>query len=332
MVGKSNLMLIILVLLLAITLLIPKQILVADSLTSNNPSKCVCMCVAFRLDDIQDFFLRTAQKEIINMFENSNVSLTLGIIGNSFGDDTDLVNTVKESIRNNDLLYSHGPQIEIATHGWNHEDFTKFSEKEQSNLIRKANEKIADVLSIAKPTGFIPPYNLYNNKTISALRNNNMTYISASALTSTQPTFAEKYDKNNLDDINKDKQNTAASSRLQAHNNKDKQNTAASSRLQAHNNLIYNFPYTADTGDISLDKSHWVGKSFQQTLTDVKNSLSKYGFAVILMHPQEYTVREGMKFEKDKLNLKQLDQLKLLLQYFRSEGISVVNLKDVARC
>ncbi|MGI0015931.1 MAG: hypothetical protein ACREBU_21130, partial [Nitrososphaera sp.] len=39
-------------------------------------------CIAFRLDDIQDFYLTKSQMEIIRTFENRNTSLTIGVIGN----------------------------------------------------------------------------------------------------------------------------------------------------------------------------------------------------------------------------------------------------------
>ena len=77
-----------------------------------------CRCVAFRLDDIQDYFLNKVQMEIINTFQKNNTNLTVGVIGNYFGNDTLLVDFVKEKLKTNDH------SLEIANHGWNHEDFT----------------------------------------------------------------------------------------------------------------------------------------------------------------------------------------------------------------
>lgn len=72
-----------------------------------------CGCVAFRLDDIQDYFLREAQMEVINVFDRKDASLTVGVIGNYFGGDAALVHFVRDKAANN-------PSFEVANHGLNH--------------------------------------------------------------------------------------------------------------------------------------------------------------------------------------------------------------------
>ncbi|TBR24445.1 MAG: hypothetical protein EPO63_03895, partial [Candidatus Nitrosotenuis sp.] len=54
-----------------------------------------CNCVAFRLDDVQDYFLNGAQIDILNTFEQKQASLTIGIIANVFGDDPKLLPLIK---------------------------------------------------------------------------------------------------------------------------------------------------------------------------------------------------------------------------------------------
>jgi hypothetical protein len=77
-----------------------------------------CSCVFFRLDDIQDYYLTNAQQSIINMFQEFKIPLTIGVIGNHFGQDKGMVNFIaeKESDTNWEML--------ITNHGYNHEDFT----------------------------------------------------------------------------------------------------------------------------------------------------------------------------------------------------------------
>ncbi len=72
-----------------------------------------CGCVAFRLDHIQDYFLREVQMEVINVFDRKDASLTVGVIGNYFGGDAALVQFVRDKAANN-------PSFEVANHGWNH--------------------------------------------------------------------------------------------------------------------------------------------------------------------------------------------------------------------
>jgi hypothetical protein len=72
-----------------------------------------CGCIAFRLDHIQDYFLREVQMEVINVFDRKDASLTVGVIGNYFGGDAALVQFVRDKAANN-------PSFEVANHGWNH--------------------------------------------------------------------------------------------------------------------------------------------------------------------------------------------------------------------
>ena len=74
-----------------------------------------CNCVVFRLDDIQDVWLSNTQQTLINTFRNQSLPLTVGIIANQFGQDTALVNTIK-----NGLADTKFP-LEIADHGYDHE-------------------------------------------------------------------------------------------------------------------------------------------------------------------------------------------------------------------
>lgn len=46
-----------------------------------------CRCVAFRLDDIGDTNYPYIEDRLLDIFQNSNTSLTVGIIGNRFGNN-----------------------------------------------------------------------------------------------------------------------------------------------------------------------------------------------------------------------------------------------------
>lgn len=130
-----------------------------------------CNCVAFRLDDIQDYWLDDVQAKIINTFQEKNASLTIGIIANYFGQDSKIVDLVKQGADST-------PPLEIANHGWNHEPFATFTENGQWWLLRQANQKIQSVTGIT-PDVFIAPYNSINNDTFKAVTENNLDMISA---------------------------------------------------------------------------------------------------------------------------------------------------------
>ncbi len=130
-----------------------------------------CNCVAFRLDDVQDYWLDDVQTKIINTFQEKNASLTVGIIANYFGHDKKIVELVSER------LYGK-PELEIANHGWNHESFGNLTEEQQWWLIRQANQKIYNTTGVT-PTIFITPYDKINNDTFKAAQENNINIVSA---------------------------------------------------------------------------------------------------------------------------------------------------------
>ncbi len=131
-----------------------------------------CHCVAFRFDDVQDYYLNRVQIAVMDTFQQKNSSLTIGLIGNYFGNDTLLLSYIKTKIHNG------SSELEIANHGWNHEDFTTFNKSRQSELITKTNEKILHLLGI-KPVVFIPPYNSMNNDLIENLQEKKFAVISS---------------------------------------------------------------------------------------------------------------------------------------------------------
>ena len=99
--------------------------------------------MAFRLDDVQDLYHNEIQMSIIDMFREENAKLTIGIISNSFGKDSMLLNHIKNATRDKDNSI-----IRVASHGWNHEDMTKIKKEDQSLMIKLSKQKILNLLGI----------------------------------------------------------------------------------------------------------------------------------------------------------------------------------------
>jgi peptidoglycan/xylan/chitin deacetylase (PgdA/CDA1 family) len=116
--------------------------------------------VCFRLDDIQDYYLSAAQREVIRIFKGENLPLSIGIISNTFGTDKDLVDFVKNSA-------GTSPKMEIVSHGYNHEDFTTFSRENQVTLLTDSKNQIKTATGVDIDV-FIPPYNAVNDDTWAA--------------------------------------------------------------------------------------------------------------------------------------------------------------------
>jgi peptidoglycan/xylan/chitin deacetylase (PgdA/CDA1 family) len=141
-----------------------------------------CRCVAFRFDDVQDYYLRDVQIGVMDEFSKRDVKLTLGVIGNYFGNDEGLVTYVKNG--------ATAGRLEVANHGWNHESFIEYRKDEQSRLLNQTNSKMEAILGI-KPLVFIAPYNTVNADTFAAARENNIRYISAN-MTMDRPPYHER--------------------------------------------------------------------------------------------------------------------------------------------
>ena len=56
-----------------------------------------CPCVAFRLDDVQDLYHNDIQMAIIDTFREENAKFTIGIICNTFGKDSALLDYIKNA-------------------------------------------------------------------------------------------------------------------------------------------------------------------------------------------------------------------------------------------
>jgi len=256
----------------------------------SNSNPVSCNCVAFRLDDVQDDYLTKPQIGIMNVFKERNLSLTVGIIGHDTGKDKKLVSSyIKERIVNGSNKNTKDA-IEIANHSWNHEHFQALTLGEQSESIRKTNEKIKNIFGIS-PTIFIAPYSEFNNDTILAVRENNMSYFSAD-LRDHEP-------------------------------------------YSAHSNAtIYHLPETAETGGCTNCKNDysnasWYGVSHNKTLSQINGSLSKYGFAVVLMHPDEYSIGHEQYNPQNDIDRKQIRELELLIDKIQEEGLSIVTIGDI---
>ncbi|MEM2760657.1 MAG: polysaccharide deacetylase family protein [Nitrososphaerales archaeon] len=133
-----------------------------------------CKCVAFRLDDVQDYFTRDAQKDLINMFLDEHAPLTIGIIGGYLHEDRDLIEFLQNAV-------SKG-SIEVANHSWNHKDHSVMAFDEQQDSIVKTNERIEELFGV-RPKTFIPPENAFNEQTLVVMQQNGLTHISGSVFT-----------------------------------------------------------------------------------------------------------------------------------------------------
>lgn len=237
-----------------------------------------CNCVAFRLDDIQDYWLEDTQIELINIFYERETPLTLGVLGKNFGNDEKLISEFNKMVLKN-------PSFEIANHGWEHEDFTELSESDQQLLLKNTNEKISSIFG-ESPHVFIPPFNNFNDDTIQSMKNNKMTHLSSSIVKGDNPPFLIR------------------------------------------NSDFYRFPETATMGEYEIEQDKFVGVKSEIVFERIQKSIDDYGFAVVTMHPQEFSMfQDGVNVNK--LNVEQIDELKKLLNKIKKSGIRFVTIDKI---
>jgi peptidoglycan/xylan/chitin deacetylase (PgdA/CDA1 family) len=147
------------------------------------PPMPTCNCVAFRLDNVQDYWLDNVQIKVIDSFDSKNAGITIGTIGKAFGNDSKLVSYLKSKIQTSDM--------DMAINGWSFEDFTTFNRDQQSQLLQESQTKISSLLGTS-PSVFIPPYGRTNDDTFYAMTYNNIDTISGSSALKIPSDLAEK--------------------------------------------------------------------------------------------------------------------------------------------
>ena len=237
----------------------------------------ICNCVAFRMDDIQNYWLLDPQLEVLETFKEYNVPLTIGVIGESFeGYMANYIHNVTSSENSN---------IEIANHGWAHEYFSLLDKDQQSQIIKISNDRIFNETGLL-PKIFYPPFGESDNSTLEVLREHNFTIMS-STFGSSPPPYPLV--------------------------------------ISGINHL----PATALTADYVADTEMFQGLPHNETLTDIQNSQIKFGFSVVALHPQEFSMIENGTYV-DKTNPDQIHELVLLIKEIQKSKLKTVFVSQIS--
>jgi len=232
-----------------------------------------CNCISFRLDDVQDYFLADTQIEIINLFAEKNLPLTVGVIGGTIGSDERITSILKANLEKNN--------IEIANHSWNNDVITSVNTNIQEDNITKTNDSISEIFGVT-PKVFIPPENLYDQNTIEILKKNGFTYLVSHIEEKSEPY---------IDD-----------------------------------DLFHIVPAITETGKL-VDSIRWEIREKEYIKEKIIQSLNQKGYAIIMMHPQEFSINdEGGLYIP---NQKSLSELSLLLDEISQFDAKVVKISEV---
>ena len=181
--------------------------------------------------------------------------------------------------------------FELDVHGWDHVDYTQLSQEEQLTTLQQVNDKIHTIFGQYSQV-FIPPYNRFNGDTIEVLKPVGIKIFSA--------------------DTSSDK---------------------ASYFVQNGKNVVklsptlYHLPamttFKSDNGN-----GTWIKIPIPTLLTEIDNYVSKYGYVVVLLHPQNFAKMENNVFV-DVVSPNEIQDLSSLIDSIKSKNLRITTFAGV---
>ena len=268
-----------------IAILLVSSFIATPRAFATSPANRRCDCVIFRLDDVQDHWLDEQQSAIMDLFVSHNDHLTLGLIMGIFGDDLKLLDSMKNGIDKG--------LFELALHGWQHVDHSTLDATTQTSNFSQANNKFKTMTGQSF-TVFLPPYDKFNQATITAMANTGIRIISSDK-SDPSPAFISGQDFTGLDN----------------------------ERTIFHLPISVAFKYFADGKD-------WKEVSVSDILNAVDKDIAAQGYAVVTLHPQDLAFKNNGGFDNT-LDQRELGNLQLLLDSLSAKNIPTASFSRVTQ-
>ena len=257
---------------------------------NNGTAISTCNCVVFRMDGIQDYWISAGQLAAMNQFVVRNQSLTLGILTNDTGEDTDIVDNVRRGVESG--------LFELAMHGANDTDHTTLSEEQQRNSLNQSNTKIVALFGNASDV-FVPPFDAFNAETLNAMRQVDMTILSA---------------------------NTSSFNELQlGGGSNNESSTLLSDPIQSR--TIFYVPSTISFKDYFDDQ--YLRNSVEDIFSNVTQSIGAYGYAVVVMNPTDFMILDPVGDPTETLNVNEITDLSRLIDMMLTNNIPIGSFSEI---
>ena len=259
-------------------------------------TRTFCNCVVIRMDDVQDYWLNSVQVALINLFESKNQSASLGLIMHYVGNDSKIVNKI------NQALTTH--LFELDLHGWDHVNYTKMTENQQKTSLDKANSKMQNLFK-TKSIVFIPPLDAFNNDSLKAMNSLGLRIISSGA-----------------EEENSFNQNRSIFS-------VDNNNSSNNATKTKSTTMIYHLPSTIFFKDFK--NGVWVKTPFGDIMGNVTRNVKMHGYAVIVIHPQDFSQLNPAKRNVfiNSIDQSQMADLSRIIDMLIAKGIHIVTFHNV---
>ncbi len=94
------------------------------------------------------------------------------------------------------------------------------------------------------------------------------------------------------------------------------------------NESLYRFPAVATTGEYVPSQNRILGISSDRTFSDAFEGVKKYGYAVITIHPQEFSVFKGGEYT-NVINSEHFNELETLIKKIKTQKIKIVHIGQI---
>jgi peptidoglycan/xylan/chitin deacetylase (PgdA/CDA1 family) len=187
--------------------------------------------------------------------------------------------------------YSKGI-FELALHGWDHDDYSKLTIMDQERSLLNAKTKLEHLFGNSSKI-FIPPYNKFNRFTINAMKKLGIKIISSSVYSDYHLFFMANNPKN-----------------------------------KSPSNYIYHLPEMVSFE--AFKGARPIPIPLEQIVSNVERHISKYGYAIITIHPQSFVKftesnSTSLSLKESILDIDQITQLDLLIQMLLDKNIRITS-------
>jgi peptidoglycan/xylan/chitin deacetylase (PgdA/CDA1 family) len=252
------------------------------------------------MDDIEDYGFNKVQLSTMDYFISKNLPFTASIIVDALAKSSNLkvFHKVEEGINKN--------LFEIAIHGYRHINHSLLTKEEQVEDFGKAIGKL-EYLFGKRADIFIPPYNEFNLHTIEAMSDLDINVLSSSP--DRERTTINPYKSKTLVVTN--------DSKIEV------------SRASDQTPLIYHAPYSVSLLGLEMNGSSG-DASVQTALRLIDESIAKYGFAQVRLHPSDFAQGDPLKGmainELDKIKFQELTKI---VDSLVERNIRIVSFRDI---
>jgi peptidoglycan/xylan/chitin deacetylase (PgdA/CDA1 family) len=233
---------------------------------ANAQSYDPCNCVIFRLDDVADGGKNVPMTEIMNHFIRQNKKLSPDMVVSEFG------NSAPNGLVFKKVKEGHDKGLfELGVHGYRHVRHSQLSLQEQTNDFTNAKNKLLSLLGDDARL-FGAPFNEFNANTIKAMAQSGLDIFSTSYY----------YERITTNPYKVSTAYTTDNSIIQL----SEVTITDSQTGEGTKKRIYHVPFDISLLDL-INKGYSGNALTQEVLRRAETNISKYGFAVVVLHPTD---------------------------------------------